>query len=251
MKRLAKVGGVIDLSNFFGKGKNRIRRVGVEVEGAWNKPMSKIHRDGSVQVYETSSQKALHPYIGEIASEPIMPAAIPRWMRVHYPTLVNQTCGLHVHMSFGSKIHYYSQLMDPAYQNTMAHYLKEFGAKLSSKDQDLLIPRLAGKNECCTLNHWPDEQAKLDKRADRDYYDRKRFGNRYTGINYPWRVHGTMECRFLPMFPNVETGIKAAMFVIEITNAVLLAIGDRNPKVSETIVVDAKDIHREESIVQL
>src|SRR6266496_6714085 len=103
--------------------KNRIRLVGIELEGGWTKfpedPEERInfHGDGTVKFPPPHSMKT-----GEIVSPPIEPAAMGKWVKRFYPQKVNETCGLHIHMSF-HQIRHYKRLMVQEYQDTMLEYL--------------------------------------------------------------------------------------------------------------------------------
>lgn len=65
------------------------------------------------------ANKYSHLKIGELPSPPMEVKKFPLWMTKYYPSHVNDTCGLHVHMSFKSALHY-QRLMIPEYSKTIA-----------------------------------------------------------------------------------------------------------------------------------
>jgi hypothetical protein len=232
------------LRPYIGAVRNRVYRAGVELEGGWkDNPTWKglgvaVAHDGSVFKNKEQGQQ-IRPtgiqLIGEVASAPLEPIAVPAWMRAMYPAKVDATCGLHVHMSFYSPRHY-SQLMDtPLLVEAMKMYLAEWGKEEGLPKTHCLWERLKGKHEYCTDKFWPDLQAT----SGRDH-DRERDGNRYTIINYGWLVNETIECRVLPMMDTADQGIRAVKKVLDITNAVLAATAEREEKLAADIVV--KDV---------
>jgi hypothetical protein len=166
--------------------------------------------------YYNSGPKQKKIHAGEIPSPVLELKKLGDWMRKNYPHHVNKTCGMHVHMSFRKALHY-SRLMVPEYQVTMVNYLSKWAMENGIEKTNPIWDRLAGKNTYCKLEFCADIQAgKINK-----HYDHGSMGNRYTAINYCHGQHGTIECRILPMFKDVETSLKAINQVIDITNACL------------------------------
>src|SRR5690348_9266825 len=87
---------------------NRINLVGIELEGGWNrcpdKKLGHFDHDGSVRFepFDKDGDRMPMPqyYTGEYVSYPMPVDQIASWLRTTYPEHVNDTCGLHVHMSF-------------------------------------------------------------------------------------------------------------------------------------------------------
>lgn len=195
--------------------KNRILRVGVELEGAWKKvpfPDS-FGGDGSVRFPDLSTPVK----IGElITAPPLPPKDIPAWLKAAYPDFVNSSCGMHVHMSFGSAI-LYSRLMVEDYQKQIIKGINAW-ALGTLPDDHCIWSRLRGENTYCRNEFHPDIQA---RQTSKSYsHDGK---NRYTMINYCFGQHGTMECRLLPMMPDAALAAAAIQEVLAITNAFLVA----------------------------
>lgn len=211
--------------------KCRVDYVGVELEGAWKltaMPDKNIQRDSSV-----FNDKAPNGYaIGELPIGKVKPSAIGKLMRKYYPAMVNDTCGMHVHMSFNT-LWYYGLLMVPEFQETMAEYLTRWAKQERFPESHYIYRRLAGEVEYCKKEFDPDSQA-TTKRKD---YDHFRPGNRYTIVHYCGRFN-TIECRVLPMMQDVEQAIRGVHEVIRITNACLRLKGKgREPKFSGRFVL--------------
>jgi len=173
-------------------------------------------------------------YIGEVAGPPLEVNKIAEWMRKCYPQHVNNTCGLHVHVSFRKALHY-SRLMVPEYQDTIIAYLTKWAMEEKIDKSHPIWGRLTGKNEFCKHEFFADYQARKTSKA----YDHHGPGNRYTAINYSHGQHGTIECRVLPMFSDVEVAVKAVNKVVDITNACLKVGAKKEETLSASVVEDS------------
>lgn len=214
----------LDLDTIIGKVKNRIHRVGVELEGGWSNLNRETHleHDGSVQELRCPPG-APNWRTGELPSPVLQPSQMARWIKKYYPDVVNRTCGLHVHMSFSS-IYHYQSLMVPDYPVTINHYVREWAKAEGFQPAHHMFKRLNGASEFCAPNFWPDEQARHTKD-----HNRNREGNRYTDINYCWSVFdGTMECRLLPMMDTAEQAILAVKLILDVTNACVFSLAVKN-----------------------
>lgn len=238
---------IVNLDRWIGKDsearpRNRIYRVGVELEGAWDRHVVGLVHDGSVNprdnpVFDASIMQTCN--IGELPSPPLEPIEIPKWIKDNYPKYIKHTCGLHVHMSFFTPRHYDKLADSPSYQETMLHYLYLWGKDEGLKKDHPLWPRLEGKSEYCTKKFWPEMQIISAKD-----HDRRRKGNRYTAINYCWSVFGskeggvgTLECRVLPMMETPAQSARAVRRVIDVTNAYLVATASREELISGSVGV--------------
>src|SRR3990167_6836010 len=77
-----------------------IKRMGVELEGAWGGTSgvppfadADILHDGSVE------GKDGFQHYGEIPSKPLVLRKLLAWVKTHYPHGVNASMGMHVHVS--------------------------------------------------------------------------------------------------------------------------------------------------------
>lgn len=168
---------------------------------------------------------------GEVPSPPMPPTQLSEWMRKFYPNQVNQTCGLHVHQSFKSALHY-SRLMTPAYPATIVKYVERWAKEESLPADHPIWHRLAGRSDYCQHKFYADQQVLATEKS----HDRQRHGHRYTAISYPWSRHGTIECRLLPMMESCEQGIRAVQHVLDITNTFLLSSAKKEDTLRQQVV---------------
>ena len=224
---------------------NRIRRVGVELEGGWTYPPADIpiEHDGSVHVKPPTKVVDANVLLGmdAAAANRMTIKAAPRfvmgeiptprpgldikdvdaWIKKYYPQVVNETCGLHVHMSLFRKLHY-QQLMTPAFTGAMVKSLLEWAEVEKLAKKHPIWDRLLNPNhDHCAHTYCGDKQVMMTKK---DYHSRGKPHSRYTAINYCMGQHGTVECRLLPMMETPDQGIRAVMCVIDTTNKFLSKI---------------------------
>lgn len=205
---------------------NRVARVGVELEGAWKEVPSNVNLEVDNSVCRGNRQVVLltYPYIGELPIGPMVVASIPKQIRKYYPHYVDHTCGMHIHMSFET-LRYYNWLMVPEYQETIIEYLTRWAKEQGFSDKHYIYNRLSGQNVFCQKKFWPDEQA---QHKEKDH-DQARHGHRYTIVHYCGR-NRTVEVRVLPMMNTPAQAILAINKVIDITNACLIKLANKNPK---------------------
>lgn len=246
---------ILKIDNILGKTKNMIYRVGIELEGGWKKLPEGVRalvHDGSVHVElpvdeklqerlnnlsykinHATSEAAVRAYrkeyarlqeelgialhVGELPSDILEPTKFPLWMKQSYPQVVNNSCGMHVHMSFMNALNY-QRLMIKEYPQTMVAYVTEWAKEENLDKNHPIWPRLKGQSRYCQHKFAPDIQATKVRKE----YDQQVEGNRYSVINYCFNANGTMECRLLPMMDTVEQGIRAVQRVLDITNAALV-----------------------------
>lgn len=192
-------------------GKRKVDKVGVELEGGWDKTFADtmIQHDGSVHLPLTSSVtlKASKHY-GEIPSEPFEDlSALRTWMIKHYPTAVNSHCGFHVHFSLKKNL-YYSQLMDRAFFKFFRAQAHKWGLRMSIPTGNAFWTRLAGQNKFCTTTFIPHQQSQIIVKEQNDV-------RRYTMLNYCYGMHGTVECRLAPAFDSAELAFSWVEFIVD------------------------------------
>jgi hypothetical protein len=253
-----------DIGKLLHNCRQRVHRVGIELEGGWGNnlpPGTRVIRDGSVDVkgyvapklpveilsaldrgisLTEAQQKVVSEYgaltimhIGEIPSAILTIPQMDAWVKTHFPIFVNKSCGLHIHMSFKDMLTY-MRLMTPAYQDAMVEYLRRWGVKEGLPTTHHLFSRLRGESRYCKLNYFAQEQARIEGKN----YNHDAAINRYTAINYSFGTHGTVECRLLPMFPTAEQSLRALKEVLAITNAFLVAQARREDKIIDAVVVE-------------
>jgi hypothetical protein len=238
------------LSDVLGKARNRIHRLGIELEGGWvGVPPAPVEHDGSVDVYDVAGRRLV---TGEIVSKPMQVTEWEEWVRAHYPTHCNATCGMHVHMSFRNALTY-QRLMTPEYMDTLLAHLTIWARKTLPRNH-YIFPRLKGENRYCLKDFMADQQARARNKAQ----------SRYTVVNYCHSLHETVEVRVLPMFedvqrpgpvidpetdtyPNVTTkGIdlacSAIQTLLDITNAFLLTQVYREPVLPAILGAEGEEL---------
>lgn len=245
----------LNLDPLLGKLWNRVLRIGVELEGGWTKIPTlprgyKIDGDGSVfgdgTTISSNPNYQLMQKKGELPIGPFVPGQLPVSIRKYYPDLVDKTCGMHVHMSFG-RVYEYMLLADsPVYQETILHYLLKWAKVEGFPESHHIWDRLKGKNRFCKKEFWPYAQI---AKGTKDYSTTGE--HRYTAISYQWQRYKTVECRALPMMDNVDQAIRAVQEVVKITNAYLVATDKLKVKGGGRIVLPSGEQYTETLTVRV
>lgn len=217
---------------------NRIKAVGLELEGGWSPAALGAHsvkHDGSVRGL---SDKFC---IGEVCSPPITDedAEFPKaeaWLREHYPQTVNDSCGLHVHVSLPNL--HYSRLMNEDFNNCFLNAMEDLWSRFRSEPAfDLFRSRLDGQNQYCQKIFRPEDQL-----WRREAYGDRGSLPRYSQLNYCYGRHGTMECRLFPCFPKVEHAVAAMKAFTGCINNFLATCGPEKP-IHATVEIETKSNH--------
>lgn len=212
--------------------KDRIHLIGIELEGAWaTRPPGFMH-DGSVSIPPPTL--GISWYVGELPLPPMPPQCWQGPLHKYYPMDVNNSCGMHVHLSFKTA-RIYQQLMDKSYPATLLAYLARWGRQQELPRSHPLWARLRGTVSYCGHTFSPDLQAQAPNKS----------GPRYAAVNYCHRLHGTLEIRVLPMMANADLAIAAISEVLRITNTYLLATIVRDRTYRAEAVMES-DEYREE-----
>jgi len=239
----------LNIDHLLGKAWNRVAKIGVELEGGWIRPIVlpkdyKFEGDGSV--FGHGSTISSHPRYGdltkkgELAIGPMLPAQLSTSIKKFYPELIDITCGMHVHMSFG-RVYEYMLLSDsPVYQETVLHYLLKWASKENFPSSHYIWDRLKGLNKFCVKEFWPDSQI---TKTNKDYG--MSGDHRYTAISYQWSRYKTVECRVLPMMETPEMAIRAIQEVVKITNAFLITTDKSKVKGGGKIELPNGEIYEE------
>jgi hypothetical protein len=178
-----------------------IHKVGIELEGRWDTRPAGFTYDGSVGGFQT-----LGGAVGEVPSPPLTLDEVNPWLDANYPDEVNQSCGMHVHVSVESKAEY-SLLMSHAAQleRDLIKNVKDWATEREIIPRHPLWERLAGRNRYCQMGtHGVENQTRA----------RTKINARYRMLNFCWRLHGTLEIRLLPGFKKKHLGIEAVQTVI-------------------------------------
>ena len=169
-------------------------------------------------------------YKGEIVSKPIPVEKIAPWVKKCYPTHVNETCGLHVHMSFHYRSNY-ARLMTPEFTPFIVGAVKAWAeAEDLPKDHPQWERVLKQNHHHCAHQYLAEGQIKMTKK---DYESRGKSYSRYTFVNYCAGQHntaggGTVEVRGLSMPANADMATRAIMAVLDGTNQFLSKVRQRD-----------------------
>lgn len=222
------------------RARNRIEFIGVELEGAWGRfpEGESIIRDGSVQGFDSIRvAPGEHLQIGELPSPPLPLDEVEPWITRCHPQYVNKSCGFHIHMSFRSP-RVYSRLMHPGYTKAIVDRIYRWGKNEVLPSRHPLWERLEGNNSYCTPKFYADAQS---KNASKSYTHSGEC--RYTMVNYPYTLHGTLEVRVLPMFEKPEWTLGALREVIRTTNEFLVVTAKERAKPEKSIyVMDQQEV---------
>ena len=257
--------------------RNRIHKVGVELEGGWDKlpqGVRAIEHDGSVSmslpgvvvvdahgravatapaaqrgtglsgmIDEEAVPLRSMPriIIGEIPSPALEMKSYAEWMTSCYPKHVNETCGLHAHMSFKYRIHY-MRLMTPELTPHIVKGLINWAEEEKLAGSHPIWPRLLRKDHRhCAHIYLGDNQVKTTRK---DYNSRGTPYSRYTALNYCYSKEqsdgsrlGTVECRLLPMMETPDQAVRAVTTVFDLTNKFLSQMKKKEPRAEAKVAL--------------
>ena len=207
-----------------------IARVGVELEGGWDTPPERLTGDGSVRGLDT-------PYRGECATPipGVAPRSIKKWMLEHYPTAVNGTCGMHVHVSL-KKLSDYRRCMEPEFNDLLLVMLKEWGERMHIISQHPFWARLKGEWQPDGFNYCAKEF-----KPEAQIWHKQRHGDRYCQINYTWSRYGTIEVRVLPMFKIPDIAVSAVVNLLKVFETFLTQTVEDTTEDVCKVAVDTED----------
>jgi len=150
-------------------------------------------------------------HIGEVTSDPLgsKTEIITAWLKDAYPAAMNQTCGMHLHISFTTKGFYYRAVSQSYFAAVYQHFLV-WGTEHNIKHTEFW-KRLNGENSFCRKEYRPDRQV----------WSKGKGEARYCGINYCYSRYKTIEIRLLPMFKDWNLAALAINDFIAFTNKFL------------------------------
>jgi hypothetical protein len=188
-----------------------IDRIGLELEGGWGREADPPFSDGTVLVDDQSLRNRLFHRIhgwelfhfGEAVSKPLPLDEAVAWMHAHYPEGVDEWCGLHVHAST-KYIKHYALLASEEFWNFFLKSMDKWGKREGLPPSDSFWGRLAGQNKYCTRAFRPLSQIFRTNKGNTGQRNLRR-----TMLNFPWAMHGTVECRLFPMWKNPQTSESA------------------------------------------
>lgn len=269
--------GKLKRREFLGRARNRIYRVGIELEGGWTKLPEGVNleHDGSVQIpvpreiiaaqeeeqvglrdLQRRAQLAMNDPFGRRNGAPVAPVAkkAPRIVTGEIPSEIMELSKVdpwmmkyypqYVNGTCGLHIHMsfnsakdYSRLMAPEYPKTIVDYMIKWAEEEKLPKSHPIWARLNGGNKYCQHEFYADLQAAKTQKG----HNLEGEGHRYTVINYCFGLHKSLECRLLPMLDTAEQGVRAVKRVIDITNACLVALARKEEKMKASVIINEDD----------
>lgn len=219
-----------------------IDRIGVELEGGWDDEPSGMKHDGSVRVQAS--------FVGEIAGPPKKFGDGLRWVYDHNPPYVNETCGMHVHMSFKRPLDY-ARLADSEQSlDYVNKKLIEWGKNTMMgriRPKHPFWARLTGENQYCRKNWHPEVQMNANGRS----------GQRYSMFNFCYGEHKTLEVRTLPAFSDPIVAVDAIYNLVRSIETYLQTVPKEREKrlvyeidASETVMNGRFELHGDVDLAQ-
>lgn len=189
-------------------------------------------------------------YVGEAVSPALTYEELIQWIMTNSPDVVNNTCGLHVHVSFKS-VTDYVKLMTPQFYDYFLKYMEEWGNKMGFPKGHEFWKRLNGDNKyCCKqgkkcvhknyhgeehyTNHTPEEQVKAKNWS----------ASRYCQLNFCFLKHGTVENRLFPGFKDPRMIIAALDATLQCYESYLENLSEEEDRIS--IRISSAEIKKEE-----
>lgn len=192
----------------------QVNMIGIELEGGFDWPDREetedatYMEDGSVYMDRSGQDDDL--WVGECISTPIRTwTELASWVKEYFPTLVNETCGTHMHISFKSMSDACRLADSRVWVRRMNSNLMAWAEEEGDRQEEEWIKeRCNGYNRYCGGGWSPREQ--LTQCVGDRYAD-----IRYTQVNWhSWHRHGTMEVRVLPGFKSASRCLSAMEIVL-------------------------------------
>lgn len=199
-----------------------INRIGIELEGGWDKTPVGLFPDHSVKV------KA--PVVGEIASQPGTLEELEDWIHKNYPKYIDNSCGVHIHVSFKDKVNNFLVLMEPKFYDYFKPFMESWAKNEKLPADHAFWTRFKGLNKFCKDEFKPEAQILINNKGT---------DVRYTQLNYCFAMHGTIENRLFPAFKEPET-------IVSAMNATVLCYESYLEKNAETLTKVFEEVIFEE-----
>ena len=211
-----------------------IKQIGIEIEGAFNRYDANdttFHHDGSVELDDDGrceccmeecdchDQDREHDcecdsnynYVGELVSTPLEFDKVHEWINRNYPEEFNNSCGMHIHLSFKNDMEY-SKFCSEEFYNYFLTKITDWAHKNKVKEDSRFFKRLNGQNTFCKRK-WEESNAK-SQLSD--------IGDRYNMLNYCYSKHRTIEVRLSHVWQNRDYAFRYVECVYDIFNSWLL-----------------------------
>lgn len=186
-------------------GTRRWLKMGIELEGAWDKSYHDIAaKFKGAKGKEDGSVRNLVGNKGEITTRPhtVLDHLIEDVLGM-YPDRVNDTCGFHIHTSFEPLD--YSTLADKPFWDFYRKRWKAFG----EQHQDAMDPTSRAE----FWDRWHGRGPKATRYCKAEFKPEEQFrdhNDRYTQLNFvAYHKYQTLESRLLPMFASKDIAVLA------------------------------------------
>lgn len=187
-----------------------IDKIGVEIEGGWDKSRGGLTEDGSIRSGDFSNSVC----VGELIGQPMNFEDNVEFMKKNWPTETQVKCGFHIHWSL-KDIGYYAALMEKKFFDYYVDCMTEWGNKYPVQNRNFW-DRLQDKNKFC--------RKKLDAQAQ-IFAKKKNDVDRYTQLHYGYGIHKTIESRLFPTFVSVDTAVSGLEALVDCIESYL----EKNP----------------------
>lgn len=248
--------------------RNRIERVGIELEGGWNKvPKTfgdmalRLEHDGSVKFEDPVKQKELEMLADKARraasiekqnafqqAYALLEAEIRRSLPRHkgeipspplsmteWEPFILQCYPDKVNATCGLHVHMsfahrlnYARIMTPDYMKAILKDLNEWAEEEKLDKDHPIWPRITKPNHDHCAHQYLGDAQVKQRR--KDYHSRGTAHSRYTAINYCYAQHKTVECRLLPMMETKEQAVRGVRKVLTSTNQFLAKVRERERK---------------------
>lgn len=205
---------------------SRISKVGFEVEGGWDgKPGvspfpdedSRLIADHSLNGQSLGTDIRLAAvHIGEAISKPMVYrqrdsnpdhplTSWESWLLAHWPNAeppnrTNRTCGFHIHISLKQDFDY-TLLTSKDFLLHLRDAVMELGKQKKLPKKHPFWARMYGANNFCSPFFDAGAQMGLASKGG---------STRYGWLNFPAKIHGTVEFRALPTFRDGPVAVEFA-----------------------------------------
>jgi hypothetical protein len=206
-----------------------VKLIGIELEGAFDHFDSQdtsFHHDGSVEIDGSQDcycdcnedgtcacceHECEHgsdfQYVGELVSNPLTFDRVHEWLNRNYPLDFNNSCGMHIHLSFKNNLEY-AKFCTPKFFHFFKDQIREWAENNGVKSTQF-FKRLDNGNT-----------------FTKDLFDCKNqlhsLGDRYCILNYCWRKHKTIEIRLSHVWQNKNFAYMYIEKLVDIFNTWLL-----------------------------
>ncbi len=207
-----------------------IHKIGLELEGGWDKRRDDLTEDGSVHKQDFSNSVCT----GELVSKPFDSLEeCLEFLKENWPSETTNRCGFHIHLSYHS-INSYNQLMSNDFYAQFLKDMEKWGKNYPCTNEQFW-DRLNNKNTFCKKQFIPEKQIVMKQKKNSD-------PTRYTHLNFCYGIHKTLECRLFPTFISSKTACSALEAFVDCVENYLEAAKPIQEIVEEEVTFDETEV---------